>query len=804
MNSRYKWFRQTLYTAGDHEQFFQNRNKVPNKVPNKTQGNTRVTNTFNYIFEMLKKGIFAQYMHGKLTFLPFSNANFQNNWSEYIRVNYQSINNFLQEIHIKMGYDFNPRKVKPIHNWYANNMILRYDFHEGESGVLTLHDMFSHIQINKFCEFFINKRDFPLLRKDGNLPYTKLYGMQPIPKKYPKNFSPILSMVEHNDYQDIAIPTWADWEQASKNEKFEIPWNTKKSQVIFRGASTGPAIDNPRITVCKLEFPWLDAGITKWNFRPRIDQTKSPFLQTIDPMDIVLKPFISRQDQSKCKFILNIDGHVCAYRLSVELNMGCVIFLVESEYRLWYYKYLKATNIDTGELGHYIPIKSDFSNLELVYKWCIEHDAECQMIVQNAKVFYAEYLTKEKIIENLEKIILENCICNYSYKSDPFQKQLLNESRQLAKLVKSYPQDKCKKDKIICQRRNYKIVSWCMQGNFPSNMVLIKKNISRSTFKGIQVLCKKTNIHEAFIGLKYINNISIPNFMYTFGYNKGIMYAEYINGYTLFDYISSKEYNIQGFINILLQVCLALQTVQDVYQFVHYDLYPWNIVLKPYTKQINYKNISIKPKLIPVIIDYGRSQVNEYGYAAPPLEELRFSPFQDILTFMVSSFASILTTKYKSKKWFEIRRDTKIYLDLANLISKTEYTNNKAFNSITELKRFCKYEKNLSLLVTRPVDPILDKITPIQFFNQITSTVPHTLEFKWQTNTVDLRRNSMAIFKKLCNVSYDPCARFLKKSLPNREHQLVYDTCMATLGEYRDNPLYEKCMEKLHKLKFSI
>ena len=213
-NSRYRWFHQKIYTAGDHEQFFRNRNKVPNNSSSRVLNEDIVANTFNYIFEQLKKGIFIQYMNGKLVFLPFSNAHFQNNWSEYIRVDptqYRSVNDFLREVQLKMRYNFNPRKIKPIYHWYANNMIVRYDLHEGESGVVTLHDMFSQIKIDDFCEFFVNKRDFPLLRKDGNLPYSKLYGIQPIPKKYKHNFSPILSMVKHDDYQDIAIPTWADW-----------------------------------------------------------------------------------------------------------------------------------------------------------------------------------------------------------------------------------------------------------------------------------------------------------------------------------------------------------------------------------------------------------------------------------------------------------------------------------------------------------------------------------------------------------------------------------------------------------------
>ena len=45
---------------------------------------------------------------------------------------------------------------------------------------------------------------------------------------------------------------------------------------------------------------------------------------------------MSLEEQSNHKYILNIDGHVKAFRLGNELRMGSVILLVDSPYTLWF------------------------------------------------------------------------------------------------------------------------------------------------------------------------------------------------------------------------------------------------------------------------------------------------------------------------------------------------------------------------------------------------------------------------------------------------------------------------------------
>ena len=96
--------------------------------------------------------------------------------------------------------------------------------------------------------------------------------------------------------------------------------------------------------------------------------------------------FMNTEKQSGYKFILNIDGHVKAFRLGNELRMGSVILLVDSPYKLWFQEKLKPNK-------HYIPVKSDLSDLKQQIEWCIKNDKKCQQIAKDALTFYNNFIS---------------------------------------------------------------------------------------------------------------------------------------------------------------------------------------------------------------------------------------------------------------------------------------------------------------------------------------------------------------------------------------------------------------------------
>ena len=100
-NYRYKNLRQQIFTAGDTDQFEEHRSKQNGQniivcdIQNDRLKNDRnyhnlnhncVDNTFQYIYNKFKKGIYVKIRDGKLeTFLPFSKANFINEWGNRLK-----------------------------------------------------------------------------------------------------------------------------------------------------------------------------------------------------------------------------------------------------------------------------------------------------------------------------------------------------------------------------------------------------------------------------------------------------------------------------------------------------------------------------------------------------------------------------------------------------------------------------------------------------------------------------------------------------------------------------------------------
>jgi hypothetical protein len=125
------------------------------------------------------------------------------------------------------------------------------------------------------------------------------------------------------------------------------------------------------------------------------------------PIDVIhpntfrfpLKNKINNTEKSHYKYILNIDGHVSAFRLSFELSMNSVILLVRSPYRMWYSDMLK-------EGVHYVPIAADLSDLIEKIEWCKKNDVQCKEIAHQAYLFYKEHIHKKGIFRYLKQQFL--------------------------------------------------------------------------------------------------------------------------------------------------------------------------------------------------------------------------------------------------------------------------------------------------------------------------------------------------------------------------------------------------------------
>ena len=466
LNHDYHYF----FTCGDPDQFVENivtYNPSPSFVSllkdNLVVGTKTFQNlfdTFEFIFDTFKKGILVQIHDNKLVnFLPFSKQNYLNDFSKSVRVDPQygtndspTIHNFRKMI-LKMNkgtkYENNYGGVqKNMSEWISGNGVIRYEYpySENDSGIAAIYHMFKTL-----CErreipdliFFVNKRDHPLLRKDGCHAYNHLFGDNyPMKQRYREKmdtFLPILSMNSSESHLDVSIPTWEEWgriaQQAfnivflkNKNKQYTsypninndvcLDFKAKKPTALFRGSSTGLGTtveNNMRLFICQLSYdmkdkdcdspPLLDCCLTGINGRPR--KTKNDrFFRIIEQESFnhLLGQFMDYREQSEYKYILHIEGHSVAYRLGIEMFFGSVILYFPpvdgSNSKLWFFDKMIPNE-------HYILMEKAFDKEYIlsVIQWCRDNEEECERIANNARKFASEVLEMDSVLDYLQRTL---------------------------------------------------------------------------------------------------------------------------------------------------------------------------------------------------------------------------------------------------------------------------------------------------------------------------------------------------------------------------------------------------------------
>jgi hypothetical protein len=643
-----------------------------------------VYNTFLYIYYKFKKGIYICVNDNKLAnFLPFSNISFYNDFSQLIKVDpkYRNLKDLIDQVSIKSGYK--PQYILPLNEWRTNNGLFRYDYNpiEGDTNIKLLNDMFTKLVSSRSLpdiEVYVNKKDFPILKSDETEAYNNIYGSnRKLSYHNYERYAPILSGSTALNYADIPIPTYEDWARITwqnysktfpnydkKFPKIQIKnWNDKLPIAVFRGSSTGIGTTdttNQRLnafSIGQLHTDILDIGITKWNLRIRKHES-SKYVGTIERSSYPLSNQLTLQQQSdKYKYILTLEGHVAAYRLSYELSSGSVVLLAQSKWRMWYYNLLKP-------YVHYVPVNQDLSNLVQIVEWCRNNDDKCKQIASNALDFYNKYLSEDGILDYLQQVFFELSIKigTYDWCSNPIYSQIDREKEWInihqPKTLEKYSYPISSGSRNIGRLDaasivfNSKLKSEIkVVGNMSNHIKLCETN-------GFKLVCKTPinntkkmeYIHETFTGLNTINTLvsKCPNFAYIYGMKDDDIYVEYISGQTLYDWILSTQYSFKELISIMVQINLALATSHNYNAFVHYSLCPKHIILQSVKTPISFdynvgfnQILRYETTLIPVIIDFGKSRSITYDESFGLIDSgfinlYRSNPSIDTLTLLYS------------------------------------------------------------------------------------------------------------------------------------------------------------------------
>ena len=110
--------------------------------------------------------------------------------------------------------------------------------------------------------------------------------------------------------------------------------------------------------------------------------------------------YFPMSQQTKYKYLLDIEGNVSAYRLAFILASGSLVLKVDSQYKIWFSNLLEPW-------VHYVPVKNDLSDLAQQITWCKQNDKECKKIAINAQNLVKKYINEENILNYLHFILSE-------------------------------------------------------------------------------------------------------------------------------------------------------------------------------------------------------------------------------------------------------------------------------------------------------------------------------------------------------------------------------------------------------------
>ena len=168
------------------------------------------------------------------------------------------------------------------------------------------------------------------------------------------------------------------------------PFHEKKMALIWRGSTTGDFYGQGLNHHLRYLF------IKKtWDIHDEIDVGFSNFVswtyeQNKDAFRIYQKPYMTHSEIFEHKFVLNLEGN--------DVSSLFPYTLASNSCPLHNYPFSWETYFFGGGLEpyvHFVPVKSDGSDLVQQYEWCKNNLEKCEEITQNGKRYIEPYLDQE-------------------------------------------------------------------------------------------------------------------------------------------------------------------------------------------------------------------------------------------------------------------------------------------------------------------------------------------------------------------------------------------------------------------------
>lgn len=177
----------------------------------------------------------------------------------------------------------------------------------------------------------------------------------------------------------LKLNRYRHWtEPLNQVELYDIPYDQKKDKVLWRGFSRGL---KQRIDLLK-----------RYKNHPN---------RNIDITDTETETSMSIQDMLQCKFLVSVKGNDVATNLKwIMYSNSLCMMPSEHPYVSWFMEDLLVP------WYHYVPLESDFSDLEEKYQWCLSNPDRCKEIIKNASDYIEVFLDGENE-DYLNTVVLE-------------------------------------------------------------------------------------------------------------------------------------------------------------------------------------------------------------------------------------------------------------------------------------------------------------------------------------------------------------------------------------------------------------
>ena len=190
-----------------------------------------------------------------------------------------------------------------------------------------------------------------------------------------------------NNYNILLnLNTPRHWGGLDDVNKYDIPYNKKNNNIIWRGVSTGK--------YKRVNF------VDKFqnNINKNIDIKFSSLVQNVPNNNYILHN-MSIKDQLQSKFIISIEGNDVATNLKWILYSNSVVIMPKPTVSSWLMEDMLIAGI------HYVEIMNNYSDLEEKYNWCLNNLDECNRIADNGKKYIQQFLNIDNEKEITKRII---------------------------------------------------------------------------------------------------------------------------------------------------------------------------------------------------------------------------------------------------------------------------------------------------------------------------------------------------------------------------------------------------------------